>query len=266
MSLVRVDVPRPHVSRITLDKPDRLNSMSFALVEDLYAAMEAISADNDCWVVVLTGEGRGFCSGLDLHDAGLPPNTDGLGMSRLAMRAMSYMGGVVPAMRAMPQPVVAAINGPAIGGGLCLALGADIRYASEAAYFANAGITNGLTGSELGVSYLLPKVVGLSNASEILLTGARLDAQQALRIGLVSLVVGADELMGESLDVAERICELSPFGVQMTKQSIWANLEISSLQAAIDFENRNQLLAGYTGNLDEAIAAFKEKRKPVYDE
>jgi enoyl-CoA hydratase len=266
MSLVSVDAPRPHVRRITLDKPERLNSMSFALVEDLYAAIDEVAADNDAWAVVLTGAGRAFCSGLDLHDHGLPPNTDGLGMSRLAMKAMSYMGGVVPALRAMPQPVLAAINGPAIGGGLCLALGADIRYAGRSAYFANAGITNGLTGSELGVSYLLPKVVGLSNASEILLTGERFDAEHALRIGLVSRVVDDDGLLDVALGVAEGICQLSPFGVQMTKQSLWANLEISSLQAAIEFENRNQLLAGYTGNLDEAIAAFKEKRKPVYGE
>lgn len=264
MSLVLVESPRPHVSVITLHKPDRLNSMSFTLVEALYEAIDQVANDNDTWVVVLTGSGRGFCSGLDLHDRGLPPNTDGLGMSRLAMRAMSYMGGVVPALRAMPQPILAAINGPAIGGGLCLALGADIRYAAESAYFANAGITNGLTGSELGVSYLLPRVVGLSNASEILLTGDRFDAAAALRMGLVSKVVPDEDLLPTTLDVAARMCGLSPFGVQMTKQCIWANVEISSLQAAIDFENRNQLLAGYTGNLDEAIAAFKEKRKPVY--
>lgn len=265
-SLVEIDKPRMHVARITLNKPERLNSMSFGLVGALYDAIESVSADNDTWVVVLTGAGRGFCSGLDLHDRGMPPNIEGLGFSRLAMKSMSYMGGVVPKLRELPQPVLAAINGPAIGGGLCLALGADIRYAATSAYFANAGITNGLTGSELGITYLLPRSVGMSHAAEILLTGRRFEASEALQMGLVSRVVADDELIDLALDTASQMCELSPFGLQMTKQSIWANAEIASLQAAIDFENRNQLLAGYTGNLDEAIAAWREKRKPVYDE
>jgi enoyl-CoA hydratase len=264
--LVTVERSRPHVSVVTLNKPERLNSMSFPLVEALYAALEEVAADNETWVVVLTGTGRAFCSGLDLHDRGLPPNIEGLGFSRLAMRSMSYMGGVVPALRALPQPVICAINGAAIGGGMCLALGTDIRYANASAYFANAGITNGLTGSELGITYLLPRAVGITNASEILLTGRRVESDEALRIGIVSRVVADGTVVDTALETAEAMCELSPFGIQMTKQSLWANLEISSLQAAIDFENRNQLLAGYTGNLDEAIAAFREKRKPVYGE
>jgi enoyl-CoA hydratase len=264
--LVTVEKVRPHVSVVTLNQPERLNSMSFPLVEALYGALEEVGADNDTWVVVLTGAGRAFCSGLDLQDRGVPPNVQGLGFSRLAMRSMTYMGGVVPALRALPQPVIGAINGAAIGGGMCMTLGADIRYASTNAYFANAGITNGLTGSELGITYLLPRAVGVSNASEILLTGRRVDAAEALRIGLVSRVVAEGEVLGTALETAEAMCELSPFGIMMTKQSIWTSLEISSLQAAIEFENRNQLLAGYTGNLDEAIAAFREKRKPVYGE
>jgi enoyl-CoA hydratase len=248
--LVTVERRRPHVSVVTLNKPERLNSMSFPLVEALYAALAEVAGDNETWVVVLTGAGRAFCSGLDLHDRGLPPNIEGLGFSRLAMRSMSYMGGVVPALRALPQPVICAINGAAIGGGMCLAL----------------GITNGLTGSELGITYLLPRAVGTSNASEILLTGRRVESDEAFRIGIVSRVVADGSVLDTALATAEAMCELSPFGIQMTKQSLWANLEISSLQAAIDFENRNQLLAGYTGNLDEAIAAFREKRKPVYGE
>jgi enoyl-CoA hydratase len=266
MALVVVERPSSHVRLIRLNKPDRLNSMSFGLVEALYTAIDEVTADNEAWVVVLTGEGRGFCSGLDLHDRGMPPNTDGLGFSRLAMKSMSYMGGVVPALRSMPQPVIAAINGPAIGGGLCLALGADIRYAAESAYFANAGVTNGLTGSELGITYLLPRAVGTSNAAEILLTGRRFDAHHALQIGLVSRVVPDGEVVDLAVETAHHMCELSTFGIQMTKQCMWANLEIASLQAAIEFENRNQLLAGYTGNLDEAVAAWREGRKPVYGE
>ena len=268
MSLVLVDRNvRPHVSVITLNKPERLNSMSFPLVEALYEALDEVGRDNDTWVVVLTGAGRGFCSGLDLHDRGIPPNTQDLGFSRLAMRSMSYMSDVVPAMRQIPQPIIAAINGPAYGGGMCLTLGADLRYAAESAIFCSAGIINGLTSSELGATYLLPRAIGTSNAAELLLTGRKIDATEALRVGLVSKVVSDAELVGLALDTAEEMTTgLSCFGVMMTKQTMWANLEINSLAAAIELENRNQLLAGYTGNLDEAIAAFREKRPPVYKE
>jgi hypothetical protein len=134
-----------------------MNALSFELVEPLYAAIRAVAADNDTWVVVLTGAGRGFCSGLDLEDHGIPPGIDGLPMSRIAIRAMEYMSDLVPSLRAMPQPVIAAVNGPAYGGGMCLPLGADIRLAGVSARFRAAGITNGLTGTELGVSYLLPR-------------------------------------------------------------------------------------------------------------
>ena len=122
-----------------------------------------MAADNGCRVVVLTGAGRAFCSGLELEHAGLPPGTDDLGRHRLGMRAMEYMGGIVPALRALPQPVIAAIHGPAYGGGMCLSLGADIRLAGESAVFCGAGISNGLTGAELGVTWLLPRAVGTSD-------------------------------------------------------------------------------------------------------
>ena len=268
MSLVLLDRQvRPHVSVITLNKPERLNSMSFPLVEALYEALDEVGRDNDTWVVVMTGAGRAFCSGLDLHDRGIPPNTQDLGFSRLAMRSMSYMSDVVPAMRRILQPVIAAINGPAYGGGMCLTLGSDIRYAAESAIFCSAGIINGLTSSELGVTYLLPRAIGTSNAGELLLTGRRIGADEALRVGLVSKVVPDGAVVDLALDTAEEMTtKLSCFGVMMTKQAMWSNLEISSLAAAIELENRNQLLAGYTGNLDEAIAAFREKRPPVYKE
>jgi enoyl-CoA hydratase len=264
MSLVLVDQPRPHVALVTLNNPARLNPMSFALVEALYAALERVGRDNACWVVVLTGAGRGFCAGLDLEDKAPPPGSEGMGLARLGMRAMAYMSGIVPAMRAIPQPIVAAVNGPAYGGGLCLTLGADVRLAAESAVFCGAGITNGLTGSELGVTYLLPRAVGTAHAAEILLTGRKVDAREAARIGLVSRVVPDGTVVDTALDVAGAMTELSPFGLTMTKQVMWANLEAGSLGAAIELENRNQLLAGYTGNLDEARAAFREKRKPQY--
>jgi enoyl-CoA hydratase len=263
-SLVRIEKPRPHVALITLDNPSRLNAMSFELVEALYAAIEQVARDNDAWVAVLIGTGRAFCAGLDLEDKAPPPGSEGMGLPRLAMRAMGYMSGVVPALRAMQQPVIAAVNGPAYGGGMCMTLGADVRIAGESAVFCGAGVLNGLTASELGVTYLLPRAIGTSNASWMLLTGAKVDAADAHRMGLVTRVVPDASLLDDALAMAEQLCELSPFGIHMTKQTMWANLEATSLTAAIELENRNQLLAGYTGNLEEAKAAFREKRKPRY--
>jgi enoyl-CoA hydratase len=266
MALVSVETVRPHVRVITLDNPARLNSMSFALVADLYAALEEVAADNDCRVVVLTGAGRAFCSGLELEHAGAPPGTEGMGFHRMAMRSMEFMGGIVPAMRSIPQPIIAAINGPAYGGGMCLCLGADIRLAAESAVFCGAGINNGLAGTELGVSWLLPRAVGTSNASEILLTGKRVGSDEALRIGLVSQVLPEGQVVDRAVTMAEGMCRFSPFGLAMTKDTMWAALEVGSLRAAVDLENRSQLLAGHTGNLTEASSAFREKRPPVYTE
>src|SRR5271165_3086833 len=266
MALVSLESVRPHVSLVTLDNPARLNSMSFALVSDLYAALEEVAADNNCRVVVLTGAGRAFCSGLELEHAGMPPGTADLGRHRLGMRAMEYMGGIVPAMRSLPQPIVAAVKGPAYGGGMCLSLGADIRLAGRSAVFCGAGISNGLSGTELGVSWLLPRAVGTSNSAEILLTGKKVDAEEALRIGLVTRVVEDAEVVDQAVATAEAMCAFSPFGLALTKDTIWSALEVGSLRSAVDLENRTQLLAGHTGNLTEASAAFKEKRPPVYTE
>ncbi len=266
MALVSIDTVRPHVRLMTLDNPSRLNSMSFALVADLYAALEEVGADNDCRVVVLTGAGRAFCSGLELEHAGIPPGTEGMGFHRMAMRSMEFMGGIVPAMRDIPQPIIAAINGPAYGGGMCLSLGADIRLAGTSAVFCGAGINNGLAGTELGVSWLLPRAVGTSNAAEILLTGKKVDAAEAVRIGLVSRVVADEDVVDQAVTMAEGMCAFSPFGLAMTKDTMWSSLEVGSLRAAVDLENRSQLLAGHTGNLAEATSAFKEKRPAVYTE
>jgi enoyl-CoA hydratase len=266
MTLVSIQRVDSHVTQVTLDNPSRLNSMSFALVGDLYAALEEVAADGECRVVVLTGAGRAFCSGLELEHAGLPPGAEELGRHRMGMRAMAYMGGVVLAMRDIPQPIVAAIKGPAYGGGMCLSLGADIRLAGQSAVFCGAGINNGLSGTELGVSWLLPRAVGTSNAAEMLLTGKRVDAEEALRIGLVSQVTDDESVVGMAIEMAIAMCAFSPFGLALTKETMWASLEVGSLRAAVDLENRTQLLAGHTGNLAEASAAFREKRPPIYTE
>jgi enoyl-CoA hydratase len=264
MSVVDVEKIGPHVSIVRLNRPQRLNAMSFDLMTALYEALERVAADNATWVVVLTGEGRGFCSGLDLENPGVIPGIDEMAPSRIGMVAMSHFSRIVPAMRAVPQPILAAVNGPAYGGGMCLALGADVRYAGESAEFNATGIVNGLTSTELGASFMLPRLIGASRSNELLLTGRIVAAREAEQIGLVSRVVPDADLLPHTLAVAERMCEFSPYGLQMTKRTCWANLEATSLLAAVDLEDRNQLLLGNTENLIECVMARKEQRKPVY--
>lgn len=264
MGTVNIEKMRPHVSVVRLNRPERLNAMSIELCLELRDTLEQIGRDNDCRIIVLTGSGRAFCSGLDLKDDSAIPNIEGLPIPRIGPHAMRIYSKLVPTMRQVPQPIIAAINGVAYGGGLCLALAADLRVASESALFNATGIVNGLTSTELGASWLLPRLIGAANSNDILLTGRRIDAREALRMGLVSRVVPDAELLELALEIASGMCEYSPYGVQMTKQVLWANLENPSLMAAIELEDRNQLMLGMTDNLPEAIRAFDEKRKPVY--
>ena len=264
MTTVTLEKPRPHVGVIRLNRPERLNAMSVQLCLDLKETLEQVGFDNSCRVIILTGAGRAFCSGLDLKDPSVIPNIDGLTIPRIGPRAMRIYSQLVPLMRHVPQPIIAAINGPAYGGGLCLSLGADLRIAAASAVFNATGIVNGLTSTELGVSWLLPRLIGAAHSNDILFTGRRVDAAEALRMGLVSRVVPDEQVMETALEMAERMCAFSPYGLQMTKQVVWANLENTSLVAAIELEDRNQLMLGMTDNLPEAITAFDQKRTPVY--
>ena len=263
-AVVQTEVLEQHIRQITLNRPFRLNAMSGELMSGIYEAVHECSEDNDCRVIILTGRGRGFCSGLDLEDHGTIPNVEGLGIPRLSMRSIEHFSGVVPAMRRARQPILCAIKGPAYGGGFCLAMGADLRIAGESAVFNSTGIVNGLTSTELGVSWLLPRLVGAARANDIMLTGRSVDAGEAERIGLVSEVVADERLDERALEIARQISRLSPHGVMLTKQVCWANLEISSFEAAMALEDRNQLMMGFTSNLQEAIRARKESRSPVY--
>jgi len=265
MSMALVDRVRPHIVVITLNDPKTLNSMSYELVGAIYEALEKVGADNQCHVAILTGAGRGFCSGMNLENVGVPPGIEGLTTSRIAIRAMQMMSKLVPAMRAIPQPIIAAINGPAYGGGFCLSLGADIRTAAESAVFRGAGIAHGITGTELGISYLLPRLIGASRANEIILSGREVRAAEAERMGLVSRVVADGAVVDAAIELGEQICAYSAHGVSMTKQTLWSALECGSLQAAIDLEDRNQLLVRMTTkNFEEAMAARKEGRAPIF--
>jgi enoyl-CoA hydratase len=264
MSLVLVDHPRSEVAVLTMNRPERLNAMSIELVNELYEALSAAGDDNMCRVVVLTGAGRAFSSGLDLKDYGVVPNIDGLQVGQIAQRSMRAYSRLVPLIRHLPQPVIAAVNGPAFGGGMCLTLACELRIASSSAVFNATGIVNGLTSTEMAASYLLPRLIGAAHSNDLLLTGRRIDAEEAFRMGLVSRVTDDGAVLDEALSIASRICDFSAYGVAMTKDILWVNLETTSLDSAIEIEDRNQLMLGFTENLPEAIRAFDEGRRPVY--
>lgn len=264
MELVLVDHPVPHVAVVTLNRPDRLNALSIDLAVALDATLAEVGAENDTWVVVLTGAGRGFCSGLDLKDYGVLPGVDGLTVGRIAQRSMRAYSRLVLTLRRLPQPVIAAVNGPAYGGGMCLALAADLRLAARSAVFNATGIVNGLTSTEMAAGWLLPRLIGASRANDLLLTGRAVDAEEAAAIGLVSRVVDDGTALPTALEAATDMCRFSPYGLSMTKNVLWASLEVGSLETAIELEDRNQLMLGFTENLAEAIRAFDAGRPPVY--
>jgi enoyl-CoA hydratase/carnithine racemase len=263
---VLVEEVRPQVALVTLNRPDRLNALSWDLIDELHGVLDTLERDNRTRVVVLTGAGRGFCSGIDLKGGGIEGSSASAGLSGPAagMRAQEHVAALMTHLRRIHQPVIAAVNGAAVGGGLALALFSDVRLASESAVFGVQFIRIGLSGCDVGVSYALPRLIGASRAFELMLTGRRFDAAEADRIGLVSRVVPDEDVVDAALGVADEILQLAPFGVVMTKEVMWANLDAPSLEAAIHLENRTQILTSQSGDFAEALAAFAERRPPRF--
>jgi enoyl-CoA hydratase/carnithine racemase len=261
---VRVDEPAPGIRVVTLDRPHRLNAMSGELISELHQVLDDTRADEECRVVVLTGAGRGFCAGLDLKE----PPTHRPGKPNVSpqsrMHIQQAIAALVPKLRSLPQPVIAAVNGPASGGGLALALACDIRIAAPSATFNAAFVRIGLSGCDIGVSWLLPRLIGAGRSHELLLTGRLVDAAEADRIGLVNRVVPDGELLDAALATAAEIAANSPMGVWMTKEVAWSQLEVGSLQAGLDLENRTQIMTTFTRDHREQLTAFVDKRPPHY--
>jgi enoyl-CoA hydratase len=249
-----------HVRLLVLNRPDRLNAMTAELCGALHAELEAVAADRSCRAVVLTGAGRGFCAGLDLTGYGEAPGNDGTDPARDRLGNQEQMSRLILRLRETPQPVIAAVNGPAAGFGLALALGSDIRFAARSAVFRAAFVNIGVSNCDMAVSWLLPRLIGASRAHELLLTGRRVDADEAERIGMVAATVDDAALRDRALEAAEQIAALAPWGVRLTKQGMWTALELPSERAAVEYEDRQQIMATHGTAPPEAIAAFLDKR------
>jgi len=247
---VQIDRSHKGVAVVTLSRPDRLNAVNELMRDALLQTFAALGADRSVLAVVLTGAGRGFCSGLDVRDFGPGiPEADDPAIDR--MRFQESMAALPQAIRAMPQPVVAAVNGACVGAGLAMCLAADIRIASTAAKFGNAAILLGLSGAEMGMSYHLPRIVGTSVAADWMLTGRTVTAEEADRRGLVSQLAEPEALLDRAIEMAGLIAGLAPLGVELTKRALQVNVDAASLAGALELENRNQVLTHAT---DDAAA------------
>lgn len=253
--------PRPDVAVITLNRPAKLNALTSDLVEELHATLDDIAADNDCRVVILTGAGRGFCAGLDFTDPNPPAAGGGTEFPRSGMRWQERIAALTVKLHRLRQPVIAAVNGPAYGGGFALAMASDIRIAAESAQFCTQFIKLGIGGCDIGVSYTLPRVVGAGPAFDLILTARTIDATEALRLGMVTRVSPDGQVLDDALAIAETLCGYGKFGLESTKQVLWANLDAGCLETALHVENRSQILASQSGELREFVAAFAQRKK-----
>lgn len=248
---------------VVLNRPHVLNALSQQLVHELHDLLDTLHADYHIRVVILRGAGRAFCTGLDLRETAA--GSEEVSVAQ-ALRDQRRIAELAIKIHRAPQPFIAAVHGPAAGGGFALALASDIRIAGESARMNAAFIRIGLSACDVGVSYFLPRLVGSSVASELLLTGEFIDAPRALATGLVSRVVPDAQLDHAAEEMARKILRNSPLGVRLTKECLRYSVDAPSLEAAIAMEDRNQILTTCTRDVREGITAFLEKRAPRYED
>ena len=266
MSAVEFETLEDNIAGVTLNRPNRLNAIDGSLINEMDNALDALSS-GEFRAAILTGAGRGCCAGADRSGTGeaWTKNAPHTPAFKINYDAQVRLANLYPRLYEFPIPVIAAVNGVAVGGGLAFALHSDIRIASEQARFGSVFIKAGFSSMDMGTSYLLPKIVGAGVARELMLTGRIIDADEAYRIKLVHEVVPPDELMTAALKMARSIVENNAFGVWQTKIGLNTALDAPSLRHAIEIENRTQILTGFTNNPLEAAKAHQEKRAPVWD-
>lgn len=266
MSAVEFDELEEGIALVRLNRPELLNAIDGALLDGVDDALHRLETPGNFRVAVLTGAGRGFSAGADLSGTGEPWTEPAAAPFKTMYDSQLRLTRQLTRLYELPIPVIAAVNGVAVGGGLAFALHCDVRVAAEEARFGSAFIKAGFSSMDMGTSYLLPKIVGAGVARELMLTGRIIDAQESMRIGLVHEVVPTDGLTDAALRVARQIAANSPYGVWQTKVGLNAALDAPSLRHAKELEDRTQVISGFTNNPTEAARAHREKREPVWDE
>lgn len=276
LETIKFELREDGIGILTLNRPEKLNAISFQMEEDFHQVLDHLMVNLDCRVLILRGEGRAFSAGTDLQD-GLILNTkktpEGyerfyfLNMKEPIKRKMYHqwrITQIIVKMRKISQPIIALVQGAAAGGGLAFALASDIRIVTKNAKLINASINIGLTGADMGGSYFLPRLIGRARASEILMSGRVVDGVEAESIGLAVKLVDEANLLNAGLEIAEELLTKSPLGLRMTKEAINLSLDSPSLENIIQFENSSIVLTFSSKDVNEASSAFFEKRKPKF--
>ncbi len=252
------------ITVVELDRPEASNTLNVDLVADLHAVLDSIAEDGDCRVVILTGAGRAFCAGLDLRGYGDDDVVDRKGLMVSTFDRQQDIAALAQRLHGLRQPVIAAVNGAAAGGGLALVCASDIRIGSSSSVFAVGFLRAGFSACDIGLSWFLPRLLGPGRAHELMLTGRKVSAAQALDYGLLVDVVEPAELLPAAMTIATEILASPPVSVELTKVGMWAGLESPSFTATVEFENRQQMVTAMTEDRHEATAAFLQKRPPRY--
>jgi enoyl-CoA hydratase len=248
---------QPGYAVVTLNRPQRLNALSLQTVDDLHAAFDEIEQNDDVQAVVLRGAGRAFCAGIDLKEGALDMGPAAASKAESRWQVQQRYSGVTLRMREIPQPLIAAVQGYACGGGLSLAAACDVRLVAPSAKLNVAFVTVGLTGGDMGTSYFLPRSMNRSVAADLMYTGRFMDADEAVRTGFASRVVPEDELTSAAVELAGQIAANNPFGIRMTKQMINRSLDGAPLKTMLELENRSQVLTSFSGPFDEFVRRFQ---------
>ena len=273
---IKFELQENGIGFLTFTRAEKANAMSFQMVEDLHSILDELMINLDCRVLIMKGEGKVFNAGQDLNDATILTSKKKpdhlkkyhfLDVPEVLKSVMYYQWRIadfIVKMRKISQPIIAIIQGPAIGAGFSITMATDIRIASKNAKF-NAGYINiGLTGSDMASSYFLPRLIGMSRAAELLYTGRFFNAEEALKIGYILKIVEEDKLLESALEIAEELLSKSPLGLRMTKEAINLTLDSPSLETIIQLENRGQVLSSSSNDVLEALYAYREKRKPKF--
>jgi enoyl-CoA hydratase len=275
MSDIEYSTREAGIVQLTITRPHRRNALSANALAAMHRELDRIGGDPSIRVVIVTGEGVAFCAGADMKatetdmdDAGSTPVGELLGRAQGTVArfllAQELMASMFEKVHRLRQPVIAAVNGAAHGGGFALALACDVRYAAASATFGAVFIKRGVSACDMGTSYHLPRLVGASRSAELLLTGRVFGAEEAREMGLVLDVVPDDSVVERALDTARQIASNSPLAVWMTKETMWQTVDAPSLRHALDIENRTQIMCTATGELSDAFEAFRAGGEPVW--
>jgi len=273
---IKFELKENGIGILSLNRPEKLNAINFQMEKELHEVFDHLMINLDCRVLILRAEGRAFCSGTDLQEAVIlntkkyPEGYEKyyfLNVPEPIKRKIYHqwrISSIFVKMRKISQPIIALVHGAAAGGGFGFAMASDVRIVGTDVKFINASINIGLTGADVGGSYFLPRLIGLSRATEIMYTGRSVGAEESVKIGLALKAVELKDLMESAMELASDMIKKSPLGLRMTKQALNLTLDSPSLETILQLENSSIVLTFSSKDVNEASAAFFGKKDPKY--